>query len=290
MLTVVYKTNDSGTEHSRVEVFNFNDGSCQVQLDPLAHVAKDDVVSITLVAHMKAIGDQMALIMTMGALRDMYKELPIDLYMPFTPYGRQDAVFVEGQANAMKVWADVVNMLEFRSVTTLDPHSIAVSHFDRCTAIDIVEILGRCTAIDRILSRGDITLVSPDAGANKKCHKIAKKYGLTKFVRADKARDLSTGTIIETEIYGDVKDEICVIIDDICDGGMTFIKLAEKLKAEGAAHVVLFVTHGLFTKGLAVFNGLIDQIHTTESCLPNIGLEDDYEGHFRIYDEGTICL
>ena len=41
-----------------------------------------------------------------------------------------------------------------------------------------------------------------------------------------------------------------LIVDDICDGGKTFELLAEQLYSNGAEEVNLFVTHGLFTKGL----------------------------------------
>ena len=56
-----------------------------------------------------------------------------------------------------------------------------------------------------------------------------------------------------------------IITDDICDGGYTFIKVAEQLKAKGASKVILFVTHGIFSKGLDVFEGLIDHVYTTTS-------------------------
>jgi len=56
-----------------------------------------------------------------------------------------------------------------------------------------------------------------------------------------------------------------IITDDICDGGYTFIKVAEQLKAKGASKVILFVTHGIFSKGLGVFDGLIDHVFTTDS-------------------------
>jgi len=41
-----------------------------------------------------------------------------------------------------------------------------------------------------------------------------------------------------------------MIVDDICDGGATFILLAKELYAAGAKEVNLFVTHGIFSKGL----------------------------------------
>lgn len=242
----------------------FNDGSVNVQIpEDIINFIKYSS-SITISARLHTPADQMRLPMVAAAIRNIKPDAKIHLFMPFTPYGRQDDTFLPGQVNAMKVWAEFINSLNFASVLTLDAHSIAVNMVNRVKAIHITEILNDHPQMRSLLT-SDITLVSPDAGANKKCHKIAQKFGITKMVRADKARDLATGNIIETELFGTVKDEVCVIVDDICDGGMTFIKLAEKLKAEGAKKVVLFVTHGLFTKGLEVFDGLIDEIYTTNS-------------------------
>lgn len=258
-----------------VKQFVFNDGSVQIEVvgdvNPMSS-------HIMIEAVLQNPADQMALVMLVDALRIECPIAELHCMMPFTPYGRQDAPFCKGQANAMKAWANIVNGLNFVTLTTLDPHSIAVSHFDRCYSIDICEILSVSDEFHSILHTPDITLVSPDAGANKKAHKICKEFGISKLVRADKARDLATGAIIETEVHGDVSGETCVIIDDICDGGMTFIKLAEALRAKGAARVILFVTHGLFTKGLSVFEGLIDEIYTTESW-PQLGPVDISEGY-----------
>jgi ribose-phosphate pyrophosphokinase len=50
------------------------------------------------------------------------------------------------------------------------------------------------------------------------------------------------------------------MVDDICDGGRTFIELAKELRGMGAEKVHLYVTHGFFTKGLSVFDGIIDVV------------------------------
>ena len=41
-----------------------------------------------------------------------------------------------------------------------------------------------------------------------------------------------------------------MIVDDICDGGQTFIELAKALEKQGAHQIFLYVTHGIFSKGL----------------------------------------
>ena len=50
-------------------------------------------------------------------------------------------------------------------------------------------------------------------------------------------------------------------MDDICDGGRTFIELAKALKVDGPRSVWLYVTHGIFSQGFGVFAG----IFTTDS-------------------------
>ena len=46
-----------------------------------------------------------------------------------------------------------------------------------------------------------------------------------------------------------------IIIDDICDGGATFVNIAKELKQlNPSAALHLVVTHGLFTKGFDVLS------------------------------------
>jgi ribose-phosphate pyrophosphokinase len=54
----------------------------------------------------------------------------------------------------------------------------------------------------------------------------------------------------------------CVIIDDLCDGGGTFLAIASQIKP---AHITLIVTHGIFSKGFDVFKGTFDEIIVSDS-------------------------
>lgn len=52
----------------------------------------------------------------------------------------------------------------------------------------------------------------------------------------------------------------------LCDGGRTFTELARALKDRGAGRIGLFVTHGIFSRGLdPLFAEGIDDIFTTDS-------------------------
>ncbi len=88
---------------------------------------------------------------------------------------------------------------------------------------------------------------------------ICKELGFSSFIRADKSRNMATGQITETVVYADdLTGKACVIVDDLCDGGRTFIELAKVLRAKGAAKIALVVTHGIFSKGKEPLNKYID--------------------------------
>ena len=117
--------------------------------------------------------------------------------------------------------------------------------------------------VEKILGeyvRGNI-LVSPDAGSLKKVSKVAREFNC-KMVRADKTRSVIDGSITGTVVYSEsVGDKDFLIIDDICDGGRTFIELAKELRKLTTGKIKLYVTHGIFSKGLDVLTEHIDEIY-----------------------------
>lgn len=182
---------------------------------------------------------------------------PINLYMPFLPYGRQDKnqSTIEDTTFALRSFAKVINMLGFSRVTTLDAHSNAgydlINNFySRFPENEI---------INAIKKSGADTIAFPDKGA---CDRYITKefdlamcqvFGMKSFntIVGHKERDQQTGYIKKYNIEGDSpKDKNVIIIDDICDGGMTFKLLARDLLEAGAKSVHLYVTHGIFSKGL----------------------------------------
>ena len=54
-------------------------------------------------------------------------------------------------------------------------------------------------------------------------------------------------------VIGDVKDQTCIIVDDIIDSGGTIVNAAKALKERGAKEVYVYITHGVLS-GDAVKN------------------------------------
>lgn len=183
------------------------------------------------------------------------------LEMPYVPFSRQDKVHVKGEPLSIAVLAQLINACGFRTVNIMDPHSdVTPALFDRCYVVEQHEIFAP------ILSgwEAPFHLISPDGGALKKIYKLAKRIRPISVIEASKQRDVKTGDIMGTMLHGiyDLDKTECVIVDDICDGGKTFIELAKILMCYNSGPITLMVTHGFFTKGINVFDKLIDHIYT----------------------------
>ena len=191
----------------------------------------------------------------------------------FTPYfvgARSDRQFQEGGVNYLKqVICPIINNQNFSSVTVIDPHSdvleACLNNFVKINNFDLVSN----TLLNLVRSDSDeVVLVSPDAGAYKKVFDVAKQFNIDKIITATKVRDLKTGNIIRTEVP--VLDQhnklMYIIVDDICDGGRTFLELAKAIKdSRPTATVYLIVTHGIFSAGFDQLVQQIDGIFTTNS-------------------------
>lgn len=197
--------------------------------------------------------DVMDMLLTVDALRRAGAR-EIRLEIPYFPYARQDRVANLGEALGVKVMADLVNGLRVDSVTVWDPHSdVTPALLDRCRVIPQWHFTAA-------LSGTWDAFVAPDAGAWKKAYDGAAARGIP-MIPALKHRDTRTGEITGTVCPGDFTGKRLLIVDDICDGGRTFIDLAVVLKNQGAASVDLFVTHGIFSRGEDILRPHIDAIY-----------------------------
>lgn len=232
---------------------------------------------LVICSNMSNSSDIMKLLLGTDVLKSFNKNNQIELFAPYFPYARQDRRMVEGEPFSVKVMANLINSQKYDKVHILDPHS------DVTTAlIDNINIIDNFNYVkmvwNDIKKRNPINtycLVSPDAGAEKKTYKLATKLELfsEQLIRGSKKRNVINGSLSHSEFLGDVKDKICVIIDDIIDGGATFVELSKKLKEKGALKVYLTVSHGIFSRGIEPLKPFLDGIYTTNSIKT---LNDDF--------------
>lgn len=189
-----------------------------------------------------------------------------NLNVPYLPHGRADRVFEKGNPLPLDEVLHLFN--KFDHVTMTDPHNWSL--FNDLFKLDVnvtTRIIPQHKCFLELFSskvKENTVLVSPDKGS---CPKVVTlNYSLSlrgrecEVVVANKVRE--NGKIVKTELKKDVDltGKECVIVDDICDGGGTFIPLAKLLKEKGALSVKLYVTHMIGSKGLDVFKGVIDEL------------------------------
>lgn len=214
--------------------------------------------------------DIIALQMICDAIKQQGKE-PNVLIMRYVPYGRQDRVCNTGESFSLEVFAKTINELKFGSVIIQDPHS-----WQQVTMIDNSVVVPQSdTWLDAVKTfsktykdkNTEFTLVSPDAGAKKKIETLSCLSDISS-IYCDKVRDPKTGRLSDFTVQGDQKlNGVYCIVDDICDGGGTFIGLAKELKRLGASKVLLCCTHGIFSKGIDCILEEVDEIYTTDSLM-----------------------
>lgn len=253
-----------------VPSFNFPGGEVHVKIDP-SHIT--DSTKIT--AELYNSDSIMQLLMVVDAVRQINPDTRIVLSVPYFPYARQDRVCNEGESFSLHVMTNLINSLNCNMVEIFDPHSeVMVSLLDNCRIYSMHELISKSFLLDRIRSN-NLTLISPDKGAKYKVTDFGESYGL-EVLCADKIRDSQTGNIIATEFLHDVSKKDCIILDDICDGGRTFIELAKVMREKGACLIYLYVTHGIFSKGLRVLQSHFDHVYCYHTMLPDDKIDNDF--------------
>ena len=222
------------------------------------------------------------LICLVKTMREMYKGVRIDLFMPYLPNARQDRVKNPEDVFTLKYFCEIINSLEFDTVFVTDVHSnVGLALLDRVREIKPWEYIHNALTKITFMETGDVMheareecyknllLFYPDEGAMKR---YSGEMGMP-YIFGVKDRDWKTGQIKRLNLAGDVsmiEGKNILIIDDICSKGGTFYYAAKELKEAGAANIYLYVTHcenTIYEGELLKEDSLIKHIFTTNSLL-----------------------
>lgn len=254
-------------EHSDIllKTMLFPDGQPHVKFDIDSVNAVSKKTPFRILTRLCNANDLMLLLFIKNTL-DYLEFEQIELHISYLLAARMDRVMLDGEPFSLKVIAEIINQANFKKVKIFDPHSeVSTALIHRSYAVSNHAYVK--DTLTEYFNRNDDTpycLVSPDAGALKKIHKLAQYLDITEVVECMKERDLKTGNLSNFKTMADdLAGKTCFIIDDICDGGGTFAGTAKMLKEKGASKVILIVSHGIFSKGTMI--EAIDEIYTTDS-------------------------
>lgn len=188
----------------------------------------------------------------------------VELYMDYLPNARQDRVKNNNEVFTLKWFAEIINSLNFRSVTVHDIHSNVGA-----ALINNIEINNCKNRIEDTIERincDNLLVFYPDEGSVKRYSDMVSKP----YAFGIKKRDWKTGKILGLDVIDngeEIKNRTILIVDDICSKGGTFYYSAKKLKELGAGDIYLYITHceNTILNGELINSGLIKHIYTTDS-------------------------
>lgn len=183
-----------------------------------------------------------------------------ELVIPYLMGARSDRVMLPGDSCELQVVAELINSCGFARVNLFDVHS------DAATLLIKRSKSHNNSRLVMAYIKPDALLIIPDAGASKKASKYAEwNPRIHGSVQCLKERNFTTGAIqlrvLEPKLCA---GQNCVIIDDICDGGATFLAIASQVKPY-AKHLTLIVSHGIFSKGMRALEEVFDEIIMSDS-------------------------
>ncbi len=246
----------TGTE-IEFEKFIFSGGEPHLRLKNTENITSADVT-----IRIRSFEDMGFLLLATDAIKRSEISLGT-LTLPYFPAARQDRVMNSGEPLTVKIYAQLINNLGFSKIVILDAHSdVAPALLDNCRNVSNTKFIQQ--VIQDIQT--PVILVSPDAGASKKISKLSAALGGIEVIECGKTRNVQNGQLTSFRVYADdLQQKDYLIVDDICDGGSTFIGLAKELKSKNAGRLYLAVSHGIFSNGLNELSQYFDRIYTTNS-------------------------
>lgn len=265
--------------------FNYPGGEEQVRLTQEGQIAIGMAEHINVIARIRTPEHIVRIAHLKSALEG---EIPNDdvmicLILPYFPYSRADRRFVSGDCHGLTVFFRLIDSMGFAEVRTLDMHN-QLSDMTGLKDYSSDEFIRE--AIQQFcVPRGifDLTILFPDKGAKTRYSIIGCVGNIHLYpVYAEKQRNPQNGLITHYSIP-EQENEITpfvLVVDDICDGGATFEIISRTLEPK-PKHIALYVTHGIFSKGLNPLVGY-EKIYTTNSFYEK--LTDGIQDKIHVFD------
>lgn len=171
----------------------------------------------------------------------------ITVVAPFYPYARQDKKGRGREPISARLIADMFKAAGADRIMSVDLHAAQIQGFFDGPVDHLFAMPVLLEHFKEKLNLDEVTVVSPDMGRVRVADIWSDKLGAPLAI-IHKRRDPRVPNQVSVhEIVGDVKDRVCVLVDDLIDTGRTIQKAAEALKKNGAKGVVVAATHAVFS-------------------------------------------
>lgn len=227
-------------ELGQLEAGKFSDGECSVHIGET--VRGCDVFVIQSTSY--PVNDNlMELLVIIDALRRASAGR-ITAVMPYFGYARQDRKARARDPITAKLVADLITSAGADRVLTMDLHAPQLQGFFDIPVDHLLGIPVLCKYLEKkdFISAEDLIVVSPDVGSVGRARQMATKLNVSLAI-VDKRRPKAN--VMEVmNIVGDVKNKVCLLVDDMIDTAGTITQGAKALiEVGGARKVYACCTH-----------------------------------------------
>lgn len=237
-------------ELGKVYKKTFADG--EVMVKSASDVANKDVVIIQSTS--KNVNDELfSLLLLLDSVKRSGAK-SVKLFMPYFAYSRQERVSWTNEPVSCEVVANIIDTANFGDLTCFDLHHPIIETFfkhkikNKPTTKLFAEYYKGYFA-EYGLTNEKVVIVSPDHGSNSRADMLSQQLGGVQIVILDKVRP-QPNRAEHLEIDGSqVKNKVCILIDDIIDTGGTICSASRLLHEKGAKSVLVAATHAVLSKG-----------------------------------------
>jgi ribose-phosphate pyrophosphokinase len=241
-LLAEYLAHQLGVSLVMAEVTSFADGETQVHV---AHDMRDAVVFIVQPTCPPANEHLMVLALLADAVRAA-GAAQVTAIVPYFGYARQEQRARPGYPRSAQVISRLLGSVGIDHIVTLDLHAPALE-----SALPMPATLLHAEEVFLPRIKGwhlrDLVVVSPDAGGMKRAQRFALALDAPLAVIAKQRPQ--TDVAVPLAVLGDVRDRICLIVDDMASTGRTLSGAADGLRRAGAREVRGIITHAVMAPG-----------------------------------------
>ena len=169
----------------------------------------------------------------------------ITAVIPYFGYARQDRKVVPRTSISAKLVSNLITNAGADRVVTVDLHAGQIQGFFDIPVDNLFSTPIFARHARKKIKSKKIICVAPDVGGTERARALGKLLGVGLAI-VDKRRP-KPGQSKVMNVIGDVKDQTCIIVDDIIDSGGTIVNAAKALKERGAKDVYVYITHGVLT-------------------------------------------
>jgi ribose-phosphate pyrophosphokinase len=241
----------------------FSDGEVQIEIEE--NVRRQEVFVVQPTCAPTA-DNFMELLALVDALKRA-SAASVTAVIPYLGYARQDRRPRSARVPiTAKVAAQMIGVVGTDRVLTVDLHADQIQGFFDIPLDNVYASPVLLADIWRHHAKEDIIVVSPDVGGVVRARAIAKRLDDADLAIIDKRRPRANEATV-MNIIGEVKDKVCVLVDDIVDTAGTLCAAAVALKNHGARKVVAYCTHPVLS-GPAISNidgSALDELVVTDT-------------------------